>query len=496
MYGRLTGWTAAVGALALAGCGVGLNGAAVPDRPAFSPSLSAHVSKNCSSRPPKGRTPYSFNPTLSNPLTLGTRASASLEMVAEDNGGLIQGPLSAPFTLTLNDPGGHVRMSCEVVWDTRHVPAISSDGYGDSFSIRVAYGSAVSKRSFTTTLPKDTSLSTHSWQVVPASLRFGSDGNLWGALSFSTLRIEVARMTTDGRTTIFTDSNKDVGPTIEQTTLGADGNMWIPYVANEGGGACGMDRLTPSGAFTEMPFYGTDANDEVSGLVVGKHRDFILGVELYTGKSGFLSFDVKGRLKHLATYFGAAPKNLVWGPDGNVWFDYTDAHDFQRVRIGKLTPDGKITTYAMRGTPHSGEGPFSFVLGPDGKFWAPFPYGGHALLKFDTSGKVVSVSPLKFDAFWSDGATSPAIVDYAVDPKGNIYAADQRGDGSEYGAGGLIRFTPDGAMSEYPMYTTGGQSPTSVVRDGRTGKLYLGSTYFVQNSVDEGSIVAVDPSYW
>ncbi|HTA38974.1 MAG TPA: hypothetical protein VK760_07860, partial [Candidatus Acidoferrales bacterium] len=106
-----------------------------------------------------------------------------------------------------------------------------------------------------------------------------------------------------------------------------------------------------------------------------------------------------------------------------------------------------------------------------------------------------SESALPNLGFWSEGAMAPNIVDYAVDKAGNIYAADQLNGDGEYGFGGLIRFTPDGAMTEYPTYVAG-QGPTSVAFDRRDGKLYLGSNYFVQNKINEGSIVQVDPKFW
>ena len=61
------------------------------------------------------------------------------------------------------------------------------------------------------------------------------------------------------------------------------------------------------------------------------------------------------------TAAGIDPRGLTVGADGNLWF----ASEFQSA-LGRITPDGVITTYAI---PDASTRPRGIVAGPDGNLW-------------------------------------------------------------------------------------------------------------------------------
>ena len=65
--------------------------------------------------------------------------------------------------------------------------------------------------------------------------------------------------------------------------------------------------------------------------------------------------------------FGSTIEQLVAGPDGGAWFSVSTLRE-DRNAIGRVTPDGRFTTTAVRGPVADG------ALGPDGQAW--FRAGG------------------------------------------------------------------------------------------------------------------------
>jgi streptogramin lyase len=60
----------------------------------------------------------------------------------------------------------------------------------------------------------------------------------------------------------------------------------------------------------------------------------------------------------------AFPTGITSGPDGNLWFLETDAENIARV-----TPSGSIAEY-----PADGVSFFGIITGPDGNLWFPYLY--------------------------------------------------------------------------------------------------------------------------
>src|SRR4051812_18782015 len=74
-------------------------------------------------------------------------------------------------------------------------------------------------------------------------------------------------------------------------------------------------------------------------------------------------------------------KQIVEGPDGNLWFTENAA---TASKIGKITPSGQITEYK---TPTSGSAPWGITLGPDGALWFTEMFGGK-IGRITTGGQI------------------------------------------------------------------------------------------------------------
>src|ERR1051326_2578438 len=65
---------------------------------------------------------------------------------------------------------------------------------------------------------------------------------------------------------------------------------------------------------------------------------------------------------------GNHPRELVAGPDGNIWFT-----EYVANRIGRITPDGKVTEFPIvlpeDESFKAAHQPFAIVAGKDGNLW-------------------------------------------------------------------------------------------------------------------------------
>ncbi len=147
----------------------------------------------------------------------------------------------------------------------------------------------------------------------PSPLVRGSDGNLYFSMG------NIGRITPAGKITPFTNPG---GGTVNQLTLGPDGNIWF---IEEGQYFAQVGFLTPAGKITEFiipPF-----------------------------KNGFV-----------------AGNFIIAGPDGNIWLTANtfSGRQLSNGFIGRVTPAGKITEF---GTPTALSDPEGIAVGSDGNIW-------------------------------------------------------------------------------------------------------------------------------
>ena len=387
-----------------------------------------------------------LNMSLSAPLTMGTSSSPTLGFSAYDQlGGIMQGAPATPITISNNETSGRTTLGNATITDLSQTVPLTYDGKGDQFTITAA-GPVTSTLNVTTTLPQEALLATpipgFEQNVVSAPIVLDG-GTVWstifGSPAYEVSAYEVADITTGGVVTLISDPNAQNQVGQYAVAKGGDGNIWVSY----NGAGPGLDRVTTSGVLTSFPFTGTLSTGTVGASATAPDGSIwsVVGFGTYPSYTGYAvaRTDMTGN----TTEIGALPtaaSNLVFGPDGNLWFATSTG-------VGKITASGTATTYALPGA--SANAPLMFVVGSDGNFWAPYAYGTSNLLKFSTSGVVVSKTALPYSTPWNlypTGATVPTISSLAVDSSGNVYAADAA-------AQGLIRITPAGSVAEYPTYS-------------------------------------------
>jgi virginiamycin B lyase len=146
------------------------------------------------------------------------------------------------------------------------------------------------------------------------ALTTGPDGNVWITTDSSGT---VLRMAPDFSFSEFKVSDKLALSSSVSIVSGPDGNLWMT--------GYGLQRITPDGDVTNLPFEGAYPSDQ----------------------------------------FPESPVDITVGPDRALWF-ITDP----RLRIGRITVDGMdgyVTPYTLDFTYSEALG--SPVAGPDGNLW-------------------------------------------------------------------------------------------------------------------------------
>ena len=83
-------------------------------------------------------------------------------------------------------------------------------------------------------------------------------------------------------------------------------------------------------------------------------------MEFAGGKIGRIT--PEGRITEFAVpTANSGPRALAAGPDGNIWFS-----EYRTSKIGRITPSGRITEFRM---PRPNAGPGDITAGADGAMW-------------------------------------------------------------------------------------------------------------------------------
>jgi virginiamycin B lyase len=145
---------------------------------------------------------------------------------------------------------------------------------------------------------------------------------------------------------------------------------------------------------------------------------------------------------------------LVVAPDGSIWFTETISHG---NKIGRISPDGTLTEFPIPSADGAiNSEAFDITLGPDGTLWFVF-FNGFAGSKFTTS--LIRMTP--------DGAMTA----FPLPPNVFVSLLLFGPDGALWFSKGnkLGRMTSDGQFSEYPV-----PAPASAPRNGELVDLCVG----------------------
>jgi streptogramin lyase len=261
---------------------------------------------------------------------------------------------------------------------------------------------------------------------VPTAIAAGPDGNVW-----------------------FIDDNNDIGlvsptgivltlpmpaPTSPyKITAGADGNLWF---TNSGIDAIG--KITPSGVVTEYPLPPDPStaltiipdDNGADAIVAGPDGNIWFTAIGYIGK-----MDPSGNLtKYPINPSLIGMPDITVGIDGNLYFV-----ESENDKIGKITPAGVVTEYALPEIPTghqaffgAGDHPMSLAPGADGRIWV-VNTGENAGLMAVAIDKPLGPAPIPTIANNAMVATGPVSAFHDPDPDASpasFTAAINWGDGT------------------------------------------------------------------
>src|SRR5262249_43955700 len=117
------------------------------------------------------------------------------------------------------------------------------------------------------------------------------------------------------------------------------------------------------------------------------------------------------------------PQAIARGPDGNVWFtEYANACNAlyctaANATIGKITPDGTITEFAV---PTAESFLYAITAGPDGNVWFTESQGGVLGLP-PAGGKIARITPAGVITEFDTPTMASAPAGIAAGADGNLW---------------------------------------------------------------------------
>lgn len=203
----------------------------------------------------------------------------------------------------------------------------------------------------------------------------------------------------------------------------------IPTPAVTGAGATG--RMTE---FT-LP----SPTSAPAGMTAGADGNLWIAA---TGLNAIVKVTLDGAVSTFPLKAGTYPSAVVAGPDGNVWFA-------QRGGVGRITPSGDVTTFAVNGIP-AGIAP-----GPDGHLWFTENFRG-AIGRVTMSG-AVTLFPIPTRP--GGGSSNPLGI--AAGPDGNLWFTESNPNARKVG-----RITPAGVITEFDVPGEGSPQGIAAGPDG------------------------------
>ncbi len=243
----------------------------------------------------------------------------------------------------------------------------------------------------------------------PIGIVAGPDGNMWFT---EALGHRIGRIDAGGKIVEFSAALSK-GSSPQEITAGPDGALWFTedVQSNDAKDGGKIGRITTSGTIAEFPL--PNGSGVLDGIASDPERIwFTLGFPANAiGSMGVGSH----RVAVFALPDGSSfPQGIALGTDHNIWFTMPQDH-----RIGRLTPDGKIATFAMPDQGDATGSPSNIALGADGAMWFT-EFNQSRIGRITTSGAIA-----ESDDGISDGSSPDGI---ALGPDGGLWFTEYNGN--------------------------------------------------------------------
>ncbi len=189
----------------------------------------------------------------------------------------------------------------------------------------------------------------------------------------------VVRVTDKGVAQSFPIPSGDA-TSIDGLGLGPDGNVWFAEFNHIG-------KITPAGRITEFAYPSGYSTNQYGGVTTGSDGN-VWFAESSNNAIGRINPSTD-KITMFPISVTCIPAPVILANDGNVWFACLTSSPM----MGRITPSGKIATFAIGGTFSSNETEQFCARGPDGDPWCASGNDGNIFRVNSKTHKVTTFTP-------------------------------------------------------------------------------------------------------